>query len=159
MGYIKKDDMIELKEGQKYTMYWCSGMASTCRLEFEFVEFRYESYAQYEDTILMVFKQKGKRKLQQVRLHEETILFDGWDNGLVIDTDLNSFCMSATINFIGKKFDIISKLEKAKYIGRKGVIVFASKEKPHEQYVLYPDSADLSHAVIERIMAKGSELK
>lgn len=162
MTYIQNQPLIELKPG-KYTIYTVSDfMATTQRqlITLERVEAR-ESYAQYKNLQMLVFKAKGKRTTIGYYLKESMLILEGWNDTLKIDTDYNSFCGNALLNFVCDGYTAEQLKEKIlqnknPYF-EKGIVVFKGVE--HEPMtdgtpLFMPEAivAAPHHAVMRRIV-------
>ena len=160
MRYINNEHIgeIGIKEGGKYTMIdVSSAMAMTRKNEITITKIEpCEQYAQYRDIIRLVFKRKGKRKELCVFLKQSMIFLEGWDVDVKVDTDFNTFKGNALINLVGSPEEIKTLLERSNVypFTNKGLITYAYACTINSESMLYPDEADLSHAVIERLMAK-----
>jgi hypothetical protein len=139
----------------KYTVLWIGGMATTNKRELEILEFKeYGNYAQYNDIVQVIFKEKGKRKINGFFLKSSMAFLSGWNLGVSVDTDFNSFKGNACLNLVGEEEDlkeIIKEHNKNKFLNY-GIITFSDSKNLHNEKMLYPEKADLSHAVVNRIM-------
>lgn len=116
MEYLTQEQTKELnlKPKGRYTFFLISEMmACTQRLELEVQELKnIDSYAQYTHLSQLVFKQKGKRKLLDIYLKSDCLIFEGWDLPFKIDTDTNSFMGNARFNFIAdNKEQLIKEIQ------------------------------------------------
>lgn len=152
-----------LRPGEKYTMLgvgdW-SGMTNRVELTIEAINC-VEQYAQYSNILQVVFKARGKRKQSAIFLKGSMLFLKGWDLGMKIDTDFGSFSVNALINLVGNPQELREKIEQlnAYKLANKGVIVWSSLHEPttSEKKLLYPDIADLDHAVVRRIVEDANE--
>jgi len=81
--------LTALERGQQYTLLVMSGFgigAIAMRITLEDV--KVSAYAQYPESVQVIFKQKGKRALQGMRFHGSTsvAVWNGWQ-----DIDTNAF--------------------------------------------------------------------
>lgn len=69
-----------LNIGQKYTLVKMGDMGFCFSVQFELVEKRVEPWAQYSETVLLVFKEKKKRSLRGIRIiqRDDFLIYDGW---------------------------------------------------------------------------------
>ena len=69
-----------LKEGQRYTVVKMGDMGFCYSVQLELVEKRVEPWAQYAESVLLIFKQKSKRNLRQLRFVErdDFLVYEGW---------------------------------------------------------------------------------
>jgi len=157
MSYIHFKDFEKnpIPKGKYTLIYVGESMALTYKVEVEVLEFNeIENYAQYTDLVEMVFKVRRKRKLSALKLKSSMLLLSGWDLGLMVDTDLNSFKGNACLNFVGNPEEVKKKIEgynKNSFVDL-GIITIADEENPTNEKVLYPEKANLNHAVINRLM-------
>jgi hypothetical protein len=72
--------LTALKEGQRYTVVKMGDMGFCFSVQFELVEKRIEPWAQYAESVLLIFKQKGKRNLRQIRFinRDDFLVYEGW---------------------------------------------------------------------------------
>jgi hypothetical protein len=158
MDYIQNVKDIEQETGLKlgdYTWFFIDDWAAlTHRAEITITGFKQvEQYAQYKNVTAITFKLRGKRKESYKYLSSDMLFLKGWDLGLKVDTDFNSFWGNACINFVGKPEEIKSRIEELNIfkVARKGVITYS--DNPEGLKMLYPEIAkDEYHAVVQRIM-------
>ena len=149
--YIENKTIEEtgLEIGKTYWMYMVSsGMGSTCRHQITIKDFReHESYAQYKNLLSIVFREKGKKKDSELFL-KRSMLFLETEIPLAIDTDYDRISMNACINFVTNfpesLRDSILKFNRYKF-SNLGIITYNLR-------VLFKDKADMSHAVIRRMI-------
>ena len=74
------NQLYALQVFQKYTLVKMGDMGFCFSIQFELVERRAEPWAQYTETMLLIFKEKRKRNLRQVRLlkRDDFLIYDGW---------------------------------------------------------------------------------
>lgn len=64
------EQLKKLEVGQKYTIASYGAFGFAYSIQFELVEVQAKPWAQYRETVVLVFKQKGKRKLRQLRFYD-----------------------------------------------------------------------------------------
>ena len=76
------------ENGRKYTLVKFNDLGFPYAIKLTAKELIIEKYAQYPETARLVFKQKGKRKLRQVRIYPHTtfVLFRDW-----VEPDVNMY--------------------------------------------------------------------
>jgi hypothetical protein len=69
-----------LQTGNKYTLVKMGDMGFCFSVQFELVEKRIEPWAQYAESALLIYKQKGKINLRQIRILErdDFLVYEGW---------------------------------------------------------------------------------
>ena len=74
------EQLKNLKVGLKYTLIKMGEMGFCYKIQFELVEIRVEPYAQYAESILLVFKEKRKRNVRGIRFlpRDSFLIFDGF---------------------------------------------------------------------------------
>ena len=161
MTYLQNKEIEQtgLKIGENYTfLYVDSFMALSHKVEITLTSITKKgNYAQYQNLLNISFKQRGKRKENNISLSDSMLFLEGWDLGLNVDTDYNSFNGNALINLIGNQAVLRRRIEQSnKYnFANMGIIAYA--ETPQEvgcMMILYPEKADLNHAVVRRILKK-----
>jgi len=83
----RRDDfqkLLELKKGAKYTIVRSTGMGFVSSVCFELVEVRFEPYAQYRESFLIVAKPQRKRNLVGFRVYNapgsgELVIWEGYE--------------------------------------------------------------------------------
>lgn len=72
--------LMALKAGHKYTLVKMGDMGFPFALHLELASQKIESYAQYAETVLLIFKLKGKRNLRQIRVldRDDYLVYEGW---------------------------------------------------------------------------------
>ena|SRR3990167_4240385 len=160
MSYIQNNQIEEtgLTPG-KFTLFLVDEyMALTHRLEIQLIELRkVESYAQYKNIIEILFKLRGKRKESIMKLKESMLFLPGWDLGIKIDTDFNTFCGSALINLVGEPKELMDKIIKNVFkFANLGIVSYANEEHPSTVLgMLFKGpamEAAPNHASVRRIM-------
>lgn len=138
--------------GIQYTLFYVDEMlALTHRVELKIEKIEGDS---------VIYKPRNKRKLIGMRRLKPSMLFlRGWDLGLKIDTDFSSFAGNALLNFVGNPDEIRKKIDELNDYKQasKGIITYASEDHPNTKQMLYPELADMSHAVVQRIMSSSSQ--
>lgn len=148
MVYLQNKEIEQtgLKIGENYTfLYVDSFMALTHKVE------------QYQNLLNISFKQRGKRKEGNLLLTDSMLFLEGWDLGLNVDTDYSSFSGNALINLVGNQEVLRQKIEQLNKYAFSNMGIIAYAETPQEvgrMMILYPDKADLNHAVVRRILKK-----
>lgn len=121
-----------LKVGEKYTLLKVSEfMANTVKIEITITGFKQvEQYAQYNNLLMIIFKQRGKRKEQGFYLKKSDVYLRGWDLGIVIDSDTEKgFKGNALINLVADNPEGLIKIFENNYIcGERGIIFYTSEE-------------------------------
>ena len=85
------------------------------------------------------------------------LFLEGWDLGLNVDTDYSSFNGNALINLVGNQEALRQKIEQLNKYNFTNMGIIAYAETPQEvgrMMILYPEKADLNHAVVRRILKK-----
>lgn len=161
MTYLQNKEVEQtgLKIGGNYTfLYIDSFMALTHRIEINLINLtKISNYAQYQNLLNISFKQRGKRKENNMLLTESMIFLEGWDLGLNVDTDYSSFNGNALINLVGNQEVLRQKIEQSNKYNFTNLGIIAYAETPQEignMMILYPEKADLNHAVVRRILKK-----
>lgn len=72
--------LTKLERGKKYTIFFYSEFGFPSALQITLDDIKVESYAQFDETVLLIFVQKGKRKLSGKRFYGQS-----WDKFLVYD--------------------------------------------------------------------------
>ena len=87
------DQLNQLKVGNRYTIVKMGDMGFPFALKIELVELKIEPWAQYQETFLLIFKEKGKRKLRALRFfpRSEFLVYENWH-----DADTNIFVSTET---------------------------------------------------------------
>jgi len=69
-----------LEPGKRYTLVMLGNMLGVpCALRFTFEKYRLTTFAQYDDAILLIFKQQGGRVLKQLCLYDHSFaIYEGW---------------------------------------------------------------------------------
>ena len=157
MEYIKYTDFEKNPLPKvRYTLIYVGGMACSGRIEIEIRDFiQVEEYAQYKDLIQMVFKERGKRKEGIMYLKSSMLFLSGWNLNIKVDTDFNSFKGNACLNLVGNEEEIkrILKEHNKFYFSDFGIITFSEDTDLLNGKVLFPESANRQHAVINRMLA------
>jgi hypothetical protein len=80
-------EITQLEIGKRYTIVRNDDMGFVFKLHVEIIEIKNEPYAQYPESILLIFKVKGKRNLRQLRFlpRDPYLVWNGW---LEINTDM-----------------------------------------------------------------------
>lgn len=88
--------MITLKPGLQYTLVKYGEIGFVFAVKMTLAEIRVESYAQYPETTMLVFKQKGKRKLRGLRLmpRDRFIIWEGW-----VDPNVDIYARTVDTSF------------------------------------------------------------
>jgi len=161
MTYIQNKEIEQtgLKIGRNYTfLYVDSYMALTHKTEITLINItKKDSYAQYQNLLNISFKQRGKRKEGNMLLTDSMLFLEGWGLDLNVDTDYNSFNGNALINLVGNQEALRRKIEQLnKYaFSNMGIIAYAeTSQEVGNMMILYPEKADLNHAVVRRILKK-----
>lgn len=157
-------DETKLNIGEKYTLFKVSEfMANTIKLEITITGFKkVENYAQYKNLLLIIFKQRGKRKEEGFYLKESDLYLKGWDLGIIADTDTEKgFKGNALINLviddiIGAEEDLKEKINKSYVFGNKAIVVYSlSKDILGKEQILFKELAEeqrQEHAVLNRLL-------
>lgn len=95
---------IELKAGDKITMFRISSMAVCFRYEYIVVG-SFVSLATNKNYLTV--KEKGKRKAINVYPGNDDLLFHGHDIGLKADSDGGSFAGSSTFNIVADSEQVV----------------------------------------------------
>ena len=81
--------LTTLEKKHQYTLLLMSGLGIGANaIQFTLEDMRVNQYAQYEESVQLIFKLRGKRKLMATRFHGDTTyaLWVGW-----VDLDTNAF--------------------------------------------------------------------
>ena len=72
--------LMTLTIGQKYTVVKFGEMGFIFALQITLMESKITPYAQYQETVVLAFKQKGKRNIRQIRIFErdDYLVYEGW---------------------------------------------------------------------------------
>ena len=72
--------LTELQPGKRYTVVGMGEFGFPYQFQIVLTEVRVERYAQYPQTFLLIFKQKGKRLPRQLRFYDtrSVIVWEGW---------------------------------------------------------------------------------
>ena len=161
MVYLQYTEIEQtgLKIGGNYTfLYVDSFMALTHKVEITLINItKISNYAQYQNLLNISFKQRGKRKEGNLLLTNSMLFLEGWDLGLNVDTDYSSFNGNALINLVGNQEALRQKIEQLNKYNFTNMGIIAYAETPQEvgrMMILYPEKADLNHAVVRRILKK-----
>ena len=168
----KQNEIRQALKPGKYTLLGVSDMmATTTKTEIEITEIQDKpNYAQYSNVSVVVFKQRGKRKLAGRYVKESDLYLAGWDLGLVRDADdprkgntdgfvsVTCFSGNALINLRGIGDAIRAIIDKAFVWGNKGLCIYqeSGSISKAKDLPLYPELAEIArtkHAVLDRIMA------
>lgn len=159
---------LQLKAGDKITMIQIGGMAMTRKSEITITGF---------DEAKQRYTYKEGRKRKEYYLPEklnEVMLFKGHGLPLLVDTETNKWSGNACFNFIlanniertDTPMSIVSAStpeQLAEYIkGHQindefngyGEILYTTPDDRDTEKLLFPDQANLHHAVVERIMKR-----
>ena len=73
-------ELTALIVGQRYTVVKMGDMGFCFSVQFELVEKRVEPWAQYAESVVLIFKQKNKRNLKQIRFtgRDDFLVYEGW---------------------------------------------------------------------------------
>ena len=80
--------LTTLEKGQKYTVLVSSALGiGVVAIQFTLEDIKVSTYAQYPESVQLVFKAKGKRKFQGMRFHgrESCVIWQGW-----VEVDTNA---------------------------------------------------------------------
>ena len=161
MTYLQNKEIEQtgLKIGGNYTfLYVDSFMALTHKVEITLINItKISNYAQYQNLLNISFKQRGKRKESNLLLTNSMLFLEGWDLGLNVDTDYSSFNGNALINLVGNQEALRQKIEQLNKYNFTNMGIIAYVETPQDvgrMMILYPEKADLNHAVVRRILKK-----
>jgi len=161
MVYLQNKEIEQtgLKIGGNYTfLYVDSFMALTHKVEITLTSItKIGNYAQYQNLLNISFKQRGKRKENNILLTNSMLFLEGWDLGLNADTDYSSFNGNALINLVGNQEVLRQKIEQLNKYNFTNMGIISYAETPQEvgrMMILYPEKADLNHAVVRRILKK-----
>ncbi|HSH52530.1 MAG TPA: LPD29 domain-containing protein, partial [Bacteroidales bacterium] len=69
---------VDLKQGQKITIFNISEFGFLTPSHLIFNDIEYTAYAQYDDAIKLIFKMKGKKGLYQNYYYKDLLVYDGW---------------------------------------------------------------------------------
>ncbi len=75
--------LTALVRGQRYTLLVMSGFGiGATAMQITLEDIRVSAYAQYPESVQVIFKQKGKRALQGMRFHGSTsvAVWNGWQD-------------------------------------------------------------------------------
>lgn len=81
--------LTQLESGQKYTLLVMSEFGiGAIAMQITLAEVKVSSYAQYSESVQLIFKPKGKRTLRGYRVHgsQSCAIWKGW-----LDIDTNAF--------------------------------------------------------------------
>lgn len=72
--------LMALKPGQKYTFVKMGDMGFPFALQLQLIDQKIEPYAQYAESVVLIFKLKGKRNLRQIRIigRDDYLVYEGW---------------------------------------------------------------------------------
>ena len=83
------NDFLKLETGKRYTLLTmsCFGIGASC-VQFTMETVKFGKYAQYEDSVELVFKLKNKRNLRGMRFYGNNsfAVWEGW-----IQSNTNAF--------------------------------------------------------------------
>lgn len=151
-----KPEETGLKIGGSYWMYSVSDMGAFFKQQIKITEIREkQEFAQYKNLLYLIYIEKGKRKSAGMLL-KSSMLFLESEVPLPIDSDHGSFSINACMNFVTENPEELKQFIKEKNRfkqSRLGIITYSTANS-HELKVLFPELADLNHAVISRIMEK-----
>lgn len=76
----KLDDLKKLEAGKRYTLVGMGEFGFPYQVQMVLEEVRVEPYAQYPESILLIYKQRNKRSLRQIRFYgnKGALVWDGW---------------------------------------------------------------------------------
>lgn len=76
----KLDQLRRLEAGKKYTLVGFSEFGFPYQIQMKLIGVRYEPYAQYADSYLLIFKREGGRKECMIRFYDikQFIIWDGY---------------------------------------------------------------------------------
>lgn len=80
-------ELTQLQTGKRYTIVRQGSMGFVYSEHIELVEVTNEPWAQYQETIRLIYKLKGKRNLRQTRFcpRDSYLVWEGW---LSVNTDI-----------------------------------------------------------------------
>lgn len=150
---------MELIMGEKYTLVFVSeALAMTCKLEVTIWDKMTQEEKERLSTVVW-FKQRGKRKIQAIKLKNSSMVFKGWDLPLRVDTGGSSFRGNACLNFVGD-IDEIRRFIDAYNVNEnasKGIVLCVGETLEGNERVVYPEIAKTErHAVIRRVLREAA---
>ena len=80
-------ELLNLQIGKRYTIVRQGGMGFVFASHVEITDVKNEPYAQYTESIRLVFKLKGKRNLREMRFlpRDPYLVWEGWQ---VVNTEM-----------------------------------------------------------------------
>jgi hypothetical protein len=163
------EEQTGLKVGGKYTLLSVSDfMANTLKSEIEITGFRQEeNYAQYKNLLVVMFKQKGKRKKQGFYLKDSDTFLNGWDLNIHIDSDTGKgFKGNALINLnvqnINNNQEILTLrdlINRCFVYGNKGIFFYSDLTTMFNSdgiplFFLDAEQQQYNHAIVKRALDK-----
>ena len=140
---------MEFEIGKKYTTFEISSFMA-CSVKREIV-------IKDKDSRGTIFALRGKRKRYYTKCDKDVAVFEGWDLPLKADSDGNSYCGNALLNFVGTiEFvrDWIENKNLNPELDKSLVVATTQPTNDEKTWMVYPEEAERRGNVVAQTILK-----